>query len=137
MAGRRSINEGTRLTRQRQAVLNSFTEDHQHLSAEEVYQRVKEVQPRISLATVYRNLELLTRLGLLQQFSLADGTRRYELASHHHHHLVCIDCGGAQDLPGCPLNQKIRGYSRENNFTIIHHSFEIYGVCEDCSARRG
>ncbi|MDH7478772.1 MAG: transcriptional repressor [Syntrophomonadaceae bacterium] len=95
MAGRRSINEGTRLTRQRQAVLNSFSEDHQHLSAEEVYQRVKGVQPRISLATVYRNLELLTRLGLLQQFSLADGTRRYELASHHHHHLVCIDCGGA------------------------------------------
>lgn len=134
MTGRRKT-EGTRLTKQRQAILDVFADEKVHLSAEEVFMLVKAVQPGISLGTVYRNLDLLTRQGVLSQFILADGTRKYERASEHHHHLICINCGGAEDIPDCPLNQKIKSYTKEKNFRVVRHSFEVYGICADCQKK--
>jgi Fe2+ or Zn2+ uptake regulation protein len=127
--------ENTRSTRQRQAVLDAFADEQVHLAADEVYQLVKSTQPNISLGTVYRNLDLLTRQGMLNRFILADGTRKYERASSHHHHLVCMDCGNTQNIPGCPMNSKIQGYSNENQFQVVRHSFEVYGYCSECSRK--
>ncbi|NPV93078.1 MAG: transcriptional repressor [Firmicutes bacterium] len=131
----REKNEGSRTTRQRQAILEAFTDDQVHLSAEEVFLLVRASQPAISLGTVYRNLDLLTRQGALQQFVMADGTRKYERASEHHHHLVCIGCGQAENIPECPLDQRIRGYTRESRFQVVRHSFEVYGYCVGCQGQ--
>ena len=126
---------GTRSTKQRQAILAVFTDEQVHLSADEVYLKVKTTQPNISLGTVYRNLDRLTKLGLLTQFALADGTRKYEKTSNHHHHLVCISCGETRNIPGCPLDRRIENYSKENAYHIVWHSFEIYGYCPSCQSR--
>jgi len=126
---------GIRSTKQRQAILDVFSDEQVHLSADEVYLLVKPTQPNISLGTIYRNLDLLTRIGALTQFILADGTRKYEKTSSHHHHLVCINCGETKNIPGCPLDREIKGYSKENEFHIVRHSFEIYGYCSSCQTK--
>jgi Fur family ferric uptake transcriptional regulator len=89
---------GQRLTPQRRQVLDLFERmgEGLHLSAEEVHRRLDREEGRVSLATVYRSLRLLSSLGLLQELELPDGGRRFELASDahpRHHHLVCVGCG--------------------------------------------
>ena len=86
---------GQRLTPQRQRVLGLFERigEGSHLSAEEVHQRLLRSSERVSLATVYRTLRLLSSMGLLQELELPEGGRRFELASDahpDHHHLVCV-----------------------------------------------
>src|SRR5665647_3175627 len=78
-----------RNSKQRQAILETLTKQQSHMSAEEIYQTVKMLQPTISLGTVYRNLEVLSETGKTYRTSFADGKARYELAvKGHHHHLV-------------------------------------------------
>ncbi len=125
----------TRSTKQRQAILAVFIDDQVHLSADEVYLKVRSTQPNISLGTVYRNLDRLTKQGLLTQFALADGTRKYEKNTSHHHHLVCIKCGETKNIPGCPMDRHIENYLKENAYQIIRHSFEIYGYCPNCNSK--
>ena len=128
---------GTRSTKQRQAILAVFADDHVHLSADEVYLKVRSTQPNISLGTVYRNLDRLTKQGFLTQFTLADGSRKYEKNTSHHHHLVCIDCGETKNIPGCPLERHIENCSKENAYQIVRHSLEIYGYCPNCNSKSG
>lgn len=126
----------TRFTKQRQAILAVFSGEPVHLSADEVYLKVKATQPHISLGTVYRNLDRLTKQGLLTQFVLADGTRKFEKATDHHHHLVCIKCGETKNIPGCPVGRHIEKCSKENAYQVVRHSFEIYGYCPNCQSRQ-
>ncbi|HLR71989.1 MAG TPA: Fur family transcriptional regulator, partial [Pseudogracilibacillus sp.] len=87
-----------KLTPQREATLTVLLErEEDHLSAEEVYLLVKEKAPEIGLATVYRTLELLSELKIVDKINFGDGVSRYDLrkegVEHFHHHLVCMECG--------------------------------------------
>ncbi|HWJ03848.1 MAG TPA: transcriptional repressor, partial [Verrucomicrobiae bacterium] len=85
-----------KLTPQRETILRAFVEHGEgHLSAEDVYNLVKQLNPDIGLATVYRTLDLLAELDILQKMDFGDGRSRYEFCSneeHHHHHLICVRC---------------------------------------------
>ena len=126
--------KGIRNTRQRQAVLQAFAECGVHMSADEVYMALKASHPEISISTVYRNLDILSKFGKLSSFLLADGTRKYERASAHHHHLVCIGCGLTRDIPTCPADHVIRDCSEEAGFQVVCHTCEVYGYCPECQA---
>ena len=89
--------KGCKLTLQRRSVLDVLIEhDGEHLSTEEIYDKVKEKFPEIGLATVYRTVQLFEQMGIVDKLNFDDGCSRFELASedtiHHHHHLICEQC---------------------------------------------
>nr|WP_040293970.1 Fur family transcriptional regulator [Acetonema longum] len=130
-----------KLTPQRQMVLQAFL-DHpnRHLSAEDVYSIVRDQSPDIGLATVYRSLELLSEMNLLQKIDFGDGRSRYEVAesgaTHHHHHLICLDCGQVKEYDDDLLEGLEASISRKHRFTIVDHEVKFYGYCSQCQAKR-
>lgn len=121
-----------RITPQRLDILNAFMlHKNQPLSADEIYRLLVKQAPHISLDTVYRNLQLFSRVGILRPINLADGKNRYELSSgDHYHHLVCLKCGALKRLNFCPLehlNEEMLA-----DFAVLKHNFEIYGYCSAC-----
>ena len=103
---------GQRLTPQRQRVLDLFerTGAGHHLSAEDVHQQLLRGDSRVSLATVYRTLRLLTTMDLLRELELPEGGKRFELATENdddHHHLICVACGREEFARGAAS----RGFS--------------------------
>ena len=101
---RKQLHEGGfKLTPQREATVAVLLEnDKDHLSAEEIYMLVKQKSPEIGLATVYRTLEMLTELKIIDKISFNDGVSRYDMrkegAKHFHHHLLCLECGGIEEV---------------------------------------
>ena len=95
--------DGKRLTSQRLKVLNLFENigAGNHLSAEEVHEKLVKSSSKVSLATIYRTLRLLVQMGLLHELELSEGGHRYELLSNEipdHHHLICIRCGRTEEF---------------------------------------
>jgi len=130
-----------KLTSQRQIILQSFV-DHpdQHLSAEDVYGIVRQLSPEIGLATVYRTLELLSDLDILQKMDFGDGRHRYEVnetgTAHHHHHLICLACGEVREFDDDLLETLETAVARKSKFDIIDHQLKFYGYCQECRAKR-
>ena len=130
-----------KLTPQRQTILQAFL-DHkgQHLSAEDVYTIVKEKSPDHGLATVYRTLELLSELEVLQKMDFGDGRSRYEInennTPHHHHHLICVSCGKVTEFEDDLLETLESAIARKSNFLIVDHQLKFYGYCQECQAER-
>ena len=132
-------NKEYKLTPQRRIILKVFLEkDSSHLSAEELYSIVKESYPEIGLATVYRTLDLLAELGILQKMDFGDGKSRFELNDedvHHHHHLICISCGKVQEFE-LDLLESLEDSIHENmGFEIINHRLKFYGYCSECKGK--
>lgn len=126
-----------KLTPQRQIILQAFI-DHQdkHLSAEDVYTIVRKQSPEIGLATVYRTLELLSDLEILQKLDFGDGRSRYEInetnTPHHHHHLICLSCGKVKEFEDDLLETLEAVIARKSRFKIIDHQVKFYGYCREC-----
>lgn len=138
---------GYRVTVPRQMVLEVLSRASGHLSAEEIYLEVHKVYPAIGLTTVYRTLDLLTKMGIVSKLDFGDGRARYELAERHggkqhHHHLVCTGCGRVIDYRDFIdeemdlLNRTEKGLSKKYNFKITGHSIQFYGLCDKCSGER-
>ena len=91
--------KGLKVTNQRKTVLKALSsKPDQHLTAEEIYELVRVDIPEIGIATIYRTIQLLCELGLIDKLNLDDGYVRYEIGKedkneHHHHHLICVNCG--------------------------------------------
>jgi Fe2+ or Zn2+ uptake regulation protein len=128
---------GQRLTLQKQAILDVMHSAAKMLTAEEVYGRVREKYPNVSLGTVYRNLQNFSAQGAVRRILYADGKARYEMAGQvHHHHLICLDCGAAMDVPWCPVGIEVSTFMSECDFLPVSHQFEIYGHCRQCRGKK-
>lgn len=127
-----------KVTPQRQIILKSFLEHSQkHLSAEDVYKIVKEKSSEIGLATVYRTLDLLAELDILQKMDFGDGKSRYELSQrdvHHHHHLICLKCGDVEEFEDDLLETVEAAITRKTAFEIIDHQVKFFGYCAKCNS---
>ncbi|WP_062356135.1 Fur family transcriptional regulator [Bacillus kwashiorkori] len=126
-----------KLTPQREATVRVLLEhENDHLSAEDVYLYVKEKSPEIGLATVYRTLELLTELKIVDKINFGDGVSRYDLrqegAAHFHHHLVCIECGSVEEIQEDLLEDVEEIVERRWNFKIKDHRLTFHGICRNC-----
>jgi Fur family ferric uptake transcriptional regulator len=135
-AARRKLTEREyRLTPQREAVLGVFlSHPGQHLSAEDVHTLVKKTHPDIGLATVYRTLDLLANLEVLQKIDLGDGRARYELGNeeHHHHHLICIRCGRVDEFEVDLLESLEALVFKRTGFEVVDHQVKLFGLCREC-----
>ena len=128
---------GYKLTPQRLAIINAIEENKgKHLNTEEIYDIVKQRNPEMGLATVYRTLQMLDELEVVSSLNLEDGCVRYELycddGSHHHHHLICSNCGSVIEVEGDLLDQLEAKIEREYDFKIVDHKLKFYGLCSKC-----
>jgi len=125
-----------KLTPQRRVILEVFTScSDKHLSAEDVWAMVKKTHPEIGLATVYRTLDLFAGLDILQKLDFGDGRSRYEFYQsevHHHHHLICLNCGIVTEVEDDLLETLESVIERNNRFKIINHDLKFYGYCKKC-----
>lgn len=133
-------NRGQRLTPQRQRILDLFEGlgEGSHLSAEEVHQRLLGTEGRVSLATVYRTLRLLSSMGLLQELELPEGGRRFELAgaSHRdHHHLVCVRCGRTEEFENAAVLAAGTAAADGLGFQLLECVLNVRALCPGCVAR--
>ena len=100
----RLSDSGYRITRQRKAILDVMDKTNKFLSAEEIYNKSKEKQPYINLATVYRNLDVLHNINALETIDLGDNRYKYRLKGKIHNHcFICLECGETVEFPLCPL----------------------------------
>ncbi|MBU5265346.1 ferric iron uptake transcriptional regulator [Virgibacillus proomii] len=128
-----------KLTPQREATVRVLLErENDHLSAEDVYLLVKEKAPEIGLATVYRTLELLSELKIIDKINFGDGVSRYDLrkegAKHSHHHLVCSECGAVQEIEDDLLEEVEKIVQDEWGFKVKDHRLTFHGICKECQA---
>ena len=109
-----------------------FANDRQS-SVEALYNEVKEVNPRIGYATVYRTMKLLTECGLAVERHFRDGEARYERAEEaHHDHLICESCGKIVEFEEEQIEKLQREVARRSGFELRGHKMELYGLCRDC-----
>lgn len=129
---------GQRLTPQRERVLSLFARigEGTHLSAEEVHRRLQNAQERVSLATVYRTLRLLSTMGLLQELELPEGGRRFELASgshREHHHLVCVRCGRTEEFENGAVLAAGEAAAQGHGFRLLECVLNVRALCPSCA----
>jgi Fe2+ or Zn2+ uptake regulation protein len=124
---------GMRMTRPRQRVINVLLDATQPLAAEQI--RVRSGLGASDLVTVYRNLDMLLGLGMVQRILLENGTQLFEWAADsHHHHLVCRQCHRTVQLAFC-AGELLEKAARNAGYTDISHVMEVFGLCPACSKR--
>ena len=128
---------GFKFTQQRRAIFNVML-DHkdEHLNIEEVFSIVREREPDIGIATVYRTLGLFEELNIVSKVNFDDGYSRYELGSEaeysDHHHLICLNCGGITEIKLNHFTDLEDSISRSEEFDIVNHNLKFYGYCKNC-----
>ena len=128
-------NSGYRLTRPRRAIVELMVATTRALGPIEVYDLGREEYPHLGLVTVYRTLEKLDELGLVQRVHLPDGCHRYLRASQGHQHmLMCTRCGEVRFFSGDDLDALTGRVSLETSFEVTDHWLQLFGVCPQCRA---
>ena len=135
---------GLKVTTQRVAILEVLdSRPGKHLTAEEIYDYVREKYPEIGIATVYRTIQVLSELNLIDKLNLDDGYVRYEIskgskedASHHHHHLICLNCGNVYAFQDDLLETLEERIMDTLGFQVVDHEVKLYGHCKGCRAMK-
>jgi Fur family transcriptional regulator, ferric uptake regulator len=121
-----------RNTRQRQVVLEELQKLKIHPTAVVLYEIVRRRLPKISLGTVYRNLDLLARTGLIQKLNVAGGEARFDGEVAQHDHVRCVRCGRVDDVSAPPLDL-VGGTTHDwGGYQILGHRLEFFGICPEC-----
>ncbi len=128
---------GLRVTSQRALILEIIRHGRGHLDADEIYRRAREKHSRLSLSTVYRTLQTLKKLGLVEELHFDEEHHHYEVKpAAEHHHLVCLGCGKVVEFK-CPLSQEMKDdVSREKNFEVTEVEVQMRGYCSRCRQQR-
>jgi Fe2+ or Zn2+ uptake regulation protein len=130
--------EGKRVTPQRRLLLEVIRQGKGHLDADEIYRLARERDPRISLSTVYRNLNLLAELGVISALHLDEEHHHYELRdASEHYHLICSECGAVVEFDSALVGKLMTDVSEEQDFLIERAHIDVVGLCAKCRARKG
>ncbi|MCS7207023.1 MAG: transcriptional repressor [Dehalococcoidia bacterium] len=123
---------GMRLTGPRRRLVQAIAGQKGLFTAEALHSQV----PDVGRATVFRTLKALVSAGLVCRVSLEHGAPRYGVASRlHHHHLVCVACGGVQDFVPPEVEALVHRLAQPRQFRVLGHRLEIYGLCAWCQAK--
>lgn len=128
---------GLRSTNQRNLIVETFFQAPNHISIEELLAQVRQQDPRVGYATVYRTLKLLTECGVAFERKFGDGLTRYELADEHSHHdhLICVECGKIVEFEEPRIEELQEKIALRYGFELKSHKHEMYGTCAECQAK--
>ncbi len=124
---------------QRRVILEELGKTSSHPTADWIYRKVRRRLPRISLGTVYRNLDILSKHGMIQTLEIAGTQKRFDGNPENHYHVRCIRCGRVEDVPAAPLKSIHKALTlkvKVPNFVLTGHRLELFGICRDCGRRR-
>lgn len=121
-------------TKQRDIILTAFLESGAHVSAEQLYNDVRESHPNIGYTTIYRTLKLLVDAGIAQERRFDDGLTRYEVENEHHDHLVCLNCGRIIEFESDIIERVQEQIAADYGFKVTRHRHELYGECKGCQS---
>jgi Fur family ferric uptake transcriptional regulator len=127
-----------KFTTRRELILKVLLENNdKHLSAEELFNLVKQKAPDMGLATVYRALELFQELDIINAIDFGDGRKRYEFGvevgkNHHHYHLICTKCGCITEVDDDLTEDLKSRVGKKYKFIITDHQLKIFGICNKC-----
>ncbi len=125
--------QGLRLTPQRLAVLRVLLTSSDHPSAEQVYARLRDDFPGISLGTIYKTAALLIEQGELLEIGFCDGSNRFDaLRPYPHPHLICVRCKSVVDLQAAAVQGTAEEVERGTGYRIVSQRLDFFGVCPDC-----
>lgn len=128
-----------RMTRQRKVILEEVKKDHSHPTADLIYERVRKRLPRISMGTVYRNLDILASSGLIQKLEPGLSQMRFDGNTHDHYHLTCVRCGKIEDAPieasDDALENLENALGHLTKYGIFGHRLEFLGLCRACQEK--
>ncbi len=133
---------GLKVTNQRLLVLETIAaRPGEHLTAEEIYELARGKYPEIGLATIYRTVQVLVDLDVIDKVSFDDGFVRYELGDagedsrHHHHHAICQKCGKVISFEGDLLETLEQALYDSLGFVVRDHEVKLMGYCKECAKR--
>lgn len=121
-----------RMTRQRGIILEELRAVKTHPTADELYEKVKKRIPRISLATVYRNLDVLSGLSVIQKLEITGRQKRFDADTSSHYHIKCIRCGRVDDLYPAQPEAIDKAVMDHRGYDVLGHRLEFEGVCPKC-----
>jgi len=124
--------QGGRATTARRLLLGALVASDGHRTAEELAEHVRRQAPDINLSTIYRNLDELERLRVVDRTHLGHGPATYHLASAAHGHLVCEHCGKITEVPGTMFDDLAAAARQGYGFTVDPQRFAVIGLCADC-----
>jgi len=125
-----------RRTPAQNAVLDALQHHRQPISAQALYSAMRS-QHGIGLATIYRSLDVLQKLGLIQHRVTLEGTTLYTLVEHDRHYMTCLHCGQSFPVKDCPVTEFEAKLQGSNAFKIYYHTLEFFGLCEPCAVGNG
>jgi Fur family peroxide stress response transcriptional regulator len=128
---------GIAATEQRRLIYRALVETADHPTAETVYLRIRKRAPRLSLATVYRNLRLFAEAGIIDEVATGASFARFDGNTRPHHHLICRKCGAVADFYSKSLDQFVPSRGSVEGFEVQSAKMNLFGVCASCGAGRG
>ncbi len=130
-----------RMSHQRQVILEEVKRLRSHPTADEIYDRVRQRMPRISMGTVYRNLDLLASCGLIARLEPLHSQMRFDGNTDPHYHLTCQSCGRVEDMwvegVGDSLQTLHNALGKLSEHGVFGHRLEFFGLCSRCRAGSG
>lgn len=120
------------MTRRRKAILDALCGVVTHPTADEVHRIVRERLPRVSLGTVYRNLEMMSERGLITKLNTAGQQMRFDGNTQPHYHVRCTECGRVDDVAVGPVDGLDEAAAKASSYRVTCHTIEFEGICPDC-----
>ncbi len=127
------VEHGNRMTASRRAILETLVQSEGHITADHLAERVHATAPQVGRMTVYRTLELLSRLGVVRPIYLGTGAAHYVLMTDgSHHHLICSQCHAVIEFDSCTAGEMTQQLADRFDFQVSSHLLELYGLCPNC-----
>lgn len=121
------MEKGLKMTEQRRIIARVVSDASDHPDVETVYRRATEIDPRISIATVYRSLKLFEDANILIRHDFGEGRARYEESGHHHEHLIDIESGEVIEFHNDEIEAMKERIARDLGYELVDHRLELYG----------
>lgn len=121
-----------RMTNQREIILHELHKSKKHLTADELYSRIKKVMPRISLATVYRNLETLSDAGIIAKLEISGRQKRFDYEVTPHDHIYCLQCHRVDNIEFDRNLVDHASVTSSKGYRITGYRVEFVGICASC-----
>lgn len=122
------LESGGNVTKNSKLILDIINNSNDHLTAEEVYYKIKVINPKVVLATIYNNLNYLTKEGYIKKVLIDNGPDCYDKIVRHDH-LICSKCGGIKDITLEDLSRKLE---EETGVSILSYDLQIHYICDEC-----